>query len=209
MIRAQTKIEITTDRLLINGVSSVEVWERPIQKKLVEAVVSLNDVVAEVGYGLGMASEAIQKISTREHWIIEAHHHTLVPLLEKQPLSANLIISSWQTALPMIKEEYFHAIVYDADPDDRGVFDGSAEATLKFVSPILPHALRILKPGGKLGFIDFSGALRTLPEFHVRLAKFNLDFNFVSVPINPPPKCNYARNRIGDVITIIKPNSNL
>jgi len=182
----------------------VEVWEKPIQTILVESMVASDDMVVEIGFGLGMASEVIQRIGPREHWIIEAHHHVLASVLEKQTLCANLIISPWQTVLPMIMENYFDAIVYDADPDDREAFDGSSEATLKFVSPILTHAIRILKPGGKLGFIDFSGALRNHPEFHAKLTKYNFKLSFVSVPVNAPPKCSYARNQIGDVITIIK-----
>lgn len=204
MNQSQPTIKITTDRLLINGVVSVESWERLIQTKLVETIVKPTDVVVEFGYGLGMASEAIQKISPRDHWIIEAHYQVLIPILERKLHHINFIVSPWQKALPMIKDGSFDAIVYDADPDNISTFDGSADATLEFILPILPNVKRILAPGGRLGFIDFSGVLQTHFDFRSKINSFNLDVEFVSIPVDPPLNCSYAKKGVGNIIKIIR-----
>lgn len=204
MVQTKTKIEITADYLLIDGDVSVESWEKPIQKKLAELTVKPTDVVAEFGYGLGMASETIQKIAPLDHWIIEPHYHVLLPIFEKELQHVNFILSTWQKVLPMIKDGYFDSIIYDADPNNIKTFDGSVEATLEFILPIFPHIRRILAPRGRLGFIDFSGILHKHLGFFAKLTEYNLDFEFVSIPIHPPSSCSYAQKRQGSIIKIIK-----
>ncbi|MFZ2864412.1 MAG: hypothetical protein WA440_06640 [Ignavibacteriaceae bacterium] len=204
MSQIQTKIKFTKDKLIINDNVSVESWERSIQIKLVETIVKPTDVVIELGYGLGMASDAIQKISPREYWIVEKHYEILAQILKKELKHINFIISSWQKVLPIIQESSFDSIIYDADPNKITSFDGSAIATMEFILPVFPYIRKILKTDGRLGFIDFSGILHTYPDFLKKIEEYDLDFEKIAISVCPSPDCTYAQKGIGNIIKIIK-----
>ena len=71
--------EFRPDGLFIGGTSIVETWEQPVQRGLGE-LAARGRRVLEIGYGLGMASDCLNKLDIDEHYLIEAHEaHPAVP----------------------------------------------------------------------------------------------------------------------------------
>jgi len=94
-------------------------WEEPIMNKMAELAVSEGDDVLELGFGMGILSNAIQARKPKSHTIVECHPEIIVKLKEWASDKANVIIieGTWLEK----KEDLSHydAILQDTYADDN------------------------------------------------------------------------------------------
>lgn len=69
------KLTYTKDGRLLdeNGKSIMMDWEYPIMKKTAEVICRNGGRILNVGFGMGLIDNEIQKYNINEHWIIEIH----------------------------------------------------------------------------------------------------------------------------------------
>ena len=67
-------------------------WEQPIMDKMAELCVSEGDDVLEIGFGMGILSDAIQSKKPNSHTIVECHKDIIPKLKEWAKDKSNVII---------------------------------------------------------------------------------------------------------------------
>ena len=67
-------------------------WEQPIMNKMAELAVSEGDDVLELGFGMGILSNAIQARKPKSHTIVERHPEIIIKLKEWASNKTNVII---------------------------------------------------------------------------------------------------------------------
>ena len=67
-------------------------WETPIMQKMAELCVSEGDDVLEIGFGMGILSDAIQARNPKSHTIIECHKDIIPKLKEWASDKSNVTI---------------------------------------------------------------------------------------------------------------------
>ena len=129
-------------------------WERPLMEAHAEAVCCCQGNILNVGFGLGLIDEAIQKRNPVSHTIVEAHPDVYKRMLElgwgnKQGVT--VIFGRWQEVLTGL------------GPFDGIFFDTYGEyfSDMRDFHALLP---KILKPGGIYSF--FNGLAPTNAFFH-------------------------------------------
>merc|ERR1712014_240081 len=104
--------------------------------------------ILNIGFGLGLVDNAIQKRKPRSHTIVEAHPDVQQHMLKlgwgSRP-GVRLIFARWQDALPQIADAAFDGIFWDT------YAEGWAE-----LREFHKHLPRVLKPGGRYSY--FNGA---------------------------------------------------
>ncbi len=192
--------------LVIKNLSIVENWEKPIQEILAKSVIkSSQDVILEIGYGLGFASQAVVKSNPLHHILIEAHPSIAEKAKRELPANVSVIVALWQNAIYTFKESSFDGVIFDAYPlDDFQFFDGTPESTLEYVKPFLKRASKLLKSGGLLSFLDFSCQIDTLKEFQGLVKSNYSQYKIINVPLIIPGSCTYAKGVHGNVIVVTK-----
>lgn len=190
------------------GHSIVEGWEREIQEMLARRLCPVPGMsVLEVGYGLGMASRVIAASEPARHFLIEAH-----PALARKAIAEMhkcghrpiIINAKWEDVLPEMRDGVADCIFFDSYPMEKAPFDGTAYSLITFIEPVIDHAARLLRSGGALGFLDFSGAAHVADEF-IRLVCPQFDDPVVnSVSITPDPSCGYAKGDTANTIVLYR-----
>jgi len=206
--RSNPKIEINPQGLYIGGFPIVEQWEKPIQEDLAKFTCRGQDrIVLEIGFGLGMAANAVQALQPRQHYILESHIEIAKNAinafngLQSPPV---VIRAAWEVVLPYLASQRFDAIIFDSYPLVDIPFDGSVEATYNYVKDFLLAAEDLLLPKGRLGFLDFSGLLSAFDPFsNLIKGKFSRA-QFIPSSICPPLDCSYANGAVGYVVILEK-----
>ena len=67
-------------------------WEQPIMNKMAELAVSEGDDVLELGFGMGILSNAIQARKPKSHTIVECHPEIIIKLKEWASNKTNVTI---------------------------------------------------------------------------------------------------------------------
>ena len=67
-------------------------WETPIMQKMAELCVSEGDDVLEIGFGMGILSDAIQARKPKSHTIIECHKDIIPKLKEWASNKSNVTV---------------------------------------------------------------------------------------------------------------------
>lgn len=197
--------QYTTNGLNIGGCSIVEYWEKPIQEILAKSVYNgEQDSILEIGYGLGFASQFISNLPFAIHLLVEAHPSIAKNAKKELSDKSSVIVSFWQDIIKFLKANTFDGIIFDAYPVENIQYDGTKESTLKFVSDFLIEASPLLKICGKLVFLDFSCEVHLLEKFNQIVNANFTKFEVVTVNIDIPVNCTYAKNNIGNVIILIK-----
>lgn len=184
-------VEETKTGLFIGGMPVVERWEEPAQRKLAEVAARRGGPILEIGYGLGLATRAIQDAQPQQHIVVESHpqvaHRASNKLSGRTGVS--VISAFWEELVDQL-EPGFNGILYDVYPIDGNGFSGSIEEVKALVAPFLPHAARLLKSAGVFCFLDFQDTddtlWQTLAEAH------GLQYeNRHPVGVEPSPDCSY------------------
>ena len=94
-------------------------WEQPIMEKMAELCVSEGDDVLELGFGMGILSNAIQARKPKTHTIVECHKDVIPKLQTWANGKSNVIIIEglWTE----VRDQYlsYDAILQDTYADDH------------------------------------------------------------------------------------------
>ena len=177
--------------LEIDGHRVMEDWEHGYMQRLSAVATRNGGAVLELGYGLGLASKAIQARNIESYTIIECHPDVLTKCLIDNRTAfergmIHLYSGFWQDTTPSLASGIFDGILFDTYPIDERESIG-------------PHmwffeeAFRLLKPGGVLTY--YSNEADGFSELHVeRLVKAGFarsDMSFELCHVSPPDDCEY------------------
>jgi len=198
-------LEYNEKGLYINGLSIVETWEEPIQKKLALSVgITNNSRILEIGYGLGLCAKTISQQFPQTHILIEAHQEIAQKAQEEVATIDLVIVKEWQDVVPTLKGNSFDGIIFDSYPLSEGPYNGTSEDTLLFVKDFLTKGERLLKKGGRLSFLDFSCNVHRLAAFEELHKNLFSSFEIREEVLPIPDDCSYARGNIGNIVVLLK-----
>ncbi|BDA44371.1 Protein arginine N-methyltransferase 2 [Coccomyxa sp. Obi] len=179
-------------------------WEGPLMEAHAHAVAASGGDVLNVGFGLGLVDEAIQRRSPRSHIIVEAHpdvHARMLQLGWDQRPGVRILFGRWQDVLPSLDAQ-FDGIFFDTFSEFYG--------DMQEFHALLPSLLR---PGGIYSF--FHGLAADNAFFHAvyttiverELARLGLSTQFVPLPINvsDPRIWEGVRNKYWQLDTYLLP----
>jgi hypothetical protein len=118
-----TKDEYNKDLLLNNdtGYQVMMEWEKEYMKDLIEKLNPFGDVL-EIGFGLGISANFIQKYNIKSHTIIECNPVVLKELkkwAKKQKHKVIIVEGRWQDVLSSLG--YFDTIFFDDTPETNSL----------------------------------------------------------------------------------------
>ncbi len=174
-------------------------WETAYMKRLSEISTSKGGHVLEVGFGMGISANFIEKSrKIKTHTVIECH-----PLMidsakkkfRKQIKSGKFILKEgfWEDITKKIPSESFDGILFDSCPLD-------SEVEFFQFFPFFKEAFRLLKDGGI--FTYFSDEPLNISDRHLKeLKKAGFkNISFEVCKVKPPKSCLYWQHQ-----TIITP----
>ena len=146
-------------------------WEQPIMQKMAELCVSEGDDVLEIGFGMGILSDAIQARKPKSHTIIECHKDIIPKLKEWASDESNLTIVEglWVNKLIDMQAK-FDAILQDTYGDE-------------YLHPLPFHIEFVRKPQCKFTYWNMP----------TDLGFENVEYH--EVDINPPSNKYYNSNK--------------
>lgn len=188
--------EFTDDTLRIKGHPVMERWETDYMNVLADIATHHGGTVLEVGYGMGLSADAIQRHSISEHIIIEANYDVLCKgqrNLQTSPILTRFLHGFWEECIHNIPDNSIDGILFDTYPLTEDMVHENH-------FPFFAHAYRILKPGGILTYYsdeidDFSARHRSA----LSLAGFS-SIEKAICPVSPPSDCQYWKSQ-----TIVAP----
>jgi spermidine synthase len=100
----------------------MERWETPMLQRQIDLLDVKDKDVLEIGYGMGITSEMIQKSGPKSHTIIECHPQVINYAKSTFPYinNVNLIGDFWQNVIMSLGK--FDRIFYDPHLDDYDAF---------------------------------------------------------------------------------------
>jgi len=163
-----------------NGDAVMMKWEKPLMEAHAEALCVKDGDVLNVGFGMGLIDEAIQRRSPLTHTIIEAHPQIYSKMVESgwaNKPGVKIIHARWQD------------VVDDLPAFDSVFFDtyGEHYRDLQGFHRYLP---KLLKPDGVYSY--FNGMAPDNEFFHLvyceiaksELKSMGMTVNFVQLPLN-------------------------
>ena len=197
--------QVTEKGLLHNGFVSVGFWERPIQETLVEQVVwkkGLN--VLEIGYGLGMAANAIQKLRhPAQHIIFEADQIVADRSQKEMAWSDHvLVVQRWQTPGDYLGAMLFDALVFDSDPEIPADLRWEVDDIFEWIKPPLMLLRRHLAKTARFGFIDFSNRISRHDPFIELANHLGATIHEKKCSAIPYSGCQYSETGDSTVVTL-------
>lgn len=127
---AKEPLVFTQDRILMKrwmvkapqNSAVMERWETPMLQRQIDLLNVKDKDVLEIGYGMGITSEMIQKAGPKSHTIIECHPQVINYAKATFPYinNVNLIGDFWQNVIMGIGK--FDRIFYDPHLDDYDAF---------------------------------------------------------------------------------------
>jgi protein arginine N-methyltransferase 2 len=114
----QRPLKYQDDKLLDSELNAVMMgWEAPIMEKTAKILCPKEGLsVLNIGFGLGLMDEALQKYKPAHHTIVEAHPDVYKHMLElgwdKRP-GVRILFGRWQDVLDQIKDRLYDGIYFD------------------------------------------------------------------------------------------------
>ena len=182
-----------THSLAIDGHQVMEDWEQGYMQRLSAVVTRNGGAVLELGYGLGIASKALQAHEIQSYTIIECHPDVMTKcLLDNRDAfergTIHLYSGFWQDTTPFLASGVFDGILFDTYPIED-------HETIGPHMWFFPEAFRLLKPGGVLTY--YSNEADGFSDLHVeRLLEAGFarsDIAFELCEVDPPDECEYWR----------------
>ncbi len=175
--------------LKVYGQPVMERWEEPYMAMLAEIATRRGGRVLEVGFGMGISAGFIQHHSPSEHVIIEANAAIARMAREFAAQHAprnriTVLEGFWEEVVPGLPGGSFDGILFDTYPL-------SEEEQVSLHASFIPHAYRLLKPGGLFTFYSdepselSSDALAALRSSGFTKIRWQL------CQVSPPPDCEY------------------
>ncbi len=188
---ASPVIDPFSETLHLSGHPVMSGWERPYMRKLAEISTSKaqSGKVLELGFGLGISAGFIQEYSPAEHVIIEMNQSIAElgrQFATRQATPVTILEGMWQDVVPQLPSNSFQGILFDTYPLTEEEVD-------VIFHPFLPHAHRLLAPGGILTY--YSDEATWFSDDHLGALR-NAGFTKITgvlceVPV--PPDCQYWR----------------
>ena len=143
--------------LCIGDVPLVHRAEQGIQEQMVEQVVSECDRVLEIGYGLGLASSAIERKRPSLHTIVEANEILTLTARNKMR-NAKVICGFWEDIVGARLGSY-DSVIFDACSSLTSEQGSAVDLAIKHLIPVWQVLLPRMKSGTKIGAIVPTGNL--------------------------------------------------
>jgi len=186
----EVNIKITENDLFIGDHQVMQKWQAPMMNELAMIVTENKGDVLEIGFGLGIASDMIQKMGVNSHTIVESHPDIYKKLQDWAHGKSNIrtIKSRWEDLKDL---GFFDAILFDPYPMSEKEFEENWKKDVTYANQGFAFAANHLKKGG--AFTYYTNEIDSLSRNHQReLLKI-----FSSVEIKkldgfkPPQNCQY------------------
>ncbi|XP_020579150.1 protein arginine N-methyltransferase 2 [Phalaenopsis equestris] len=160
-------------------------WEKPLMEAHARAICCFGDVggkILNVGFGMGLVDEAIQRYKPLEHTIVEAHPEVYDRMIQSgwgEKENVKIVFGKWQDVLPQLGS--FDGIFFDTYGE---YYDDMRE--------FHQNLHRLLKPGGIYSY--FNGFCGSNAFFHVVYCQLvaleleNLGYSTQFIPL-PVKEC--------------------
>lgn len=169
----------------------MEDWERPYMERLAAIAGSKGGTVLEVGYGMGIATSALQAHDIDSHLVVECHPDVIARCVaaHRSALasgSLHLMTGYWQDVTPLLAAASIDGILFDTYP----ISSEEVPGTHLF---FFDEAYRLLKPGGVLTY--FSSEPPTLGPLHLEkleqagFERRNISFEVCAVESSDKCRC--------------------
>jgi len=181
-----TKDEYNKNLLLNNdtGYQVMMEWEKEYMKDLIEKLNPFGDVL-EIGFGLGISANFIQKYNIKSHTIIECNPVVLKKLkkwAKKQKHKVIIVEDRWQDVLSSLG--YFDTIFFDDTPETNGLEGDPFDTRVyDFFHGISNNNV---KKGTRFNWFMCNDIYWLVNPF----IKWDVDMKKYNVPDN----CNYVKN---------------
>ncbi|KAI8469903.1 MAG: S-adenosyl-L-methionine-dependent methyltransferase [Monoraphidium minutum] len=154
----QQRLVYDGDRLIdADGEAVMMGWELPLMVEHAKEICARGGDVLNIGFGLGLVDEEMQKHRPASHTIVEAHPDVHAHMLklgwDKRP-GVTILFGRWQDVLPQLLQKRFDGIFFDTY--------GEYYEELHAFHQQLPA---LLKPGGTYSF--FNGFASDNAFFHL------------------------------------------
>lgn len=179
--------------LKILGHPVMEDWERPYMARLADIATRKGGQVLEVGFGMGISGGYVNASpSVTRHLIVEANHDVaeLARGFAADPERRRPVVvleGLWEDVIDQVEDGSCGGVLYDAYPLD----ESEMTMHLRFAAT----AYRKLEPGGY--FTYYSDEVDGYGPEHLRaLVDAGFDERNIAretVPVSPPPDCQYWR----------------
>nr|ACG37215.1 arginine N-methyltransferase 2 [Zea mays] len=154
-------------------------WERPLMEAHARAVCQGGGKVLNVGFGMGLVDEAIQRYGPEEHTIVEAHPEVYERMLKLgwgDKKNVRIVFGRWQDVMPQLGS-------YD------GIFFDTYGEYYEDMREFHQHLPKLLKPGGIYSY--FNGLCGDNAFFHavycqlvaLELANLGYSTQFIPLPV--------------------------
>jgi len=184
---ATMPVTVTDSELTVGGWQVMQVWETPLMQAMASEAAGRAGSVLEVGFGMGIAADALIASGCDEYTVIEAH-----PVIaerarrwaSQQDIPSTVIEGLWQDVVPTLAEHSFDGVLFDTYP-----FDHAERGRNHF--PFIPLAPRLLRPGGVL--VCYSDETAAFRSEHLELLLQNFrEVKLIRVDgLCPPDDCEY------------------
>lgn len=184
-------------KIIVNQI--IQAWETSYMKSLAEISTSKGGDILEVGYGMGISANFIQKSKKiKTHTIIECHPVIISNCkkrFSKNIKNGRLILKEgfWEDITKKIPSKSFDGILFDSCPLDK-------EVEFFQFFPFFEEAFRLLRDDGV--FTYFSDEPLEISRVHMaelKKAGFK-NIKFKVCKVKPPKDCLYWKHN-----TIIAP----
>ena len=157
----RTQLELSDDEIM-------ESWQEPIMQAMAEAVSGAGKEVLEIGFGLGVSAEMIQKTGPRKHTIVECNDS----IIERFQVWRNghsdrdieIVKGLWQDRIDSLG--MFDGIFFHTYPLTDEEYMAYVHESVTFAEHFFAHAAAHLRPGGI--FTYFSNEIDSLSRGHQR-----------------------------------------
>jgi len=105
--------------LKIFGHPVMEDWETPYMKELAEIATSRGGVVLELGFGMGISANFIQRANIEKHLIVEANHEVARKarkFAKNAVHPAEVLEGLWEEVIDQVPDESVDGILFDTYP---------------------------------------------------------------------------------------------
>ncbi len=186
----------------IFGYAVMEDWETTYMEELAKVAASKGGIVLELGFGMGISANFIQKEKIKKHIIIEANHDVAKKarvFAKKAPHKTEVLEGFWEEMIEKIPDNSLNGILFDTYPlTEKELYQNHFT--------FFPFAYKKLKKGGV--FTYYSDEIKKFGKVHLRELQ-KVGFNLKNIKsrvatVFPPKDCDYWKANTILVPIVIK-----